>query len=179
MASQSPVRLGVLVRPQGLDGALRLSLDVDAVPTIATPCDAWLGYSETFLRPVRLERADSRGGSDLVCRFEGVSTIQHAEPLVDQALFLSVEQISYPDPFANPVVIGYAVQSDEGAELGEIDGIIRTPGHYVWSILNGGKEWLLPATSEFVRELRHEERRVIVHLIPGLFDDESEGQESE
>jgi 16S rRNA processing protein RimM len=132
-----------------------------------------IGYSESFLRPIRLVRFEPVLGDPIVF-LEGIDSGEKAAELVDHALFLEEDLIRYENPFSDPRVIGFSVKSEEGEELGEIDGIIRTPAHYVWSVRNGGREWLLPAIEPFVVSLDDRSRCVTVRLIPGLLGDDEE-----
>ncbi len=108
--------------------------------------------------------------------FEGVTSADQAAKIVDQAVFLDEALICYENPYSNPRVIGYAVKGEGGEDLGKINGIIRTPGHYIWSVRRGESEWLLPATEPFVVAFDDESQCVTVRLIPGLLGDaEDEG----
>ena len=166
-------RLGVLTRTHGLAGGLRCAVDGETTPSVAAPCDAAIGYSESFLQPIRLARYEVIQGDPLLF-FEGVTSAEKAAELVDRAVFLEESLISYENPYSDPRVIGYDVRSEQGEDLGKIDGIIRTPAHYIWSVRKGEREWLLPATEPFVLSFEDDARCVTVRLIPGLLGDEEE-----
>src|SRR5688572_23366111 len=102
------LRLGVLTRTHGLAGGLRCALDGETVPTVTVPVDAWIGYSESFLRPLRLERFEPVQG-DPICFFEGIDSHAKATELVDHAVYVPEETIRYENPFSDPRVIGYSV----------------------------------------------------------------------
>jgi len=167
------VRLGVLTRTFGLEGRLRCKLDHEVIPQIAAPCSAWLGYSETFARPVQLAACQAHSG-DLLCTFEGVSTKEAAEGMVDQALFLEPASLSYADPFTDPGIVGYQLYSPEGQPIGEIIGLQQTAAHAVWTVQSGDQEWLFPAVPQFVLNLNPEERTATVLTIPGMMEPEED-----
>jgi 16S rRNA processing protein RimM len=176
MADQRFIRLGVLTRTFGLDGGLRCRLDLELVPTIEAPCDARVGFSESYASPRRLVRYQDHSGT-LICFFEGITSEERGQELVDQALFLPEENVTYPDTLAHPRLIGYRVQSEEGKDLGEIRTIFKTSAHHVWEIASATGEWMMPAIGEFLVELQHERRLAIVRPIPGMVD--LEGDEDE
>ncbi|MBL7989262.1 MAG: hypothetical protein JNJ94_14460 [Chlorobi bacterium] len=168
------VRLGVLTRTFGLEGRLRCKLDHDVIPQIATPCLAWLGYSATFARPVQLAGCQAHGG-DLLCTFDGVATMEAAEGMLDQALFLEPTAICYADPFTDPGIVGYQLYSPDGQPIGEIIGLQQTAAHAVWTVQSREQEWLFPAVPQFVVSLNPEGQTATVRTIPGMMElDEDE-----
>jgi len=180
MADTSHIRLGILTRPYGLDGGMRLRLDHPVMPMIATPCDAEVGYSSTFTKPIRLLEIAPLSGQEIRCRFERITTPEAGEELAEMALYLPRERIGYGDPYDNPGLIGYSVVDQEGAAKGEMIGFLPSRAHPVWRIVHDEREWLLPAVDEFVKRIDHEAQRIEVALIPGLYaEDEAEGEEDE
>jgi 16S rRNA processing protein RimM len=166
-------RLGVLSRSFGLNGGIRLALDSLAVPTVITPCTAWIGFSESFVEERRLIRCEEHSGS-LICYFDGVTDRDAADALADRALWLDAGSFSFKDRFSDSRIIGYAVRDEDGRDLGTIVEILGTRAQYVWSIASGDREWMMPAVDEFVREIRTEDHTVVVRPIPGMFDDETD-----
>ena len=177
MSTGSHLRLGVLTRTYGLAGGVRLALDGDAIPTIATPCDVRIGYSDAFTQPIRLERADSRSG-EVICYFAGLTDRDKAAVVLDRALFVPFESLSYEQPLAHPGLIGYEVRDESGEMLGRIRSIFKTPAHYIWQVEAQEREWMMPAVDQFVIELRHDDRMAIVRPIPGMVVEEPENDEN-
>lgn len=175
MSTDTRIRIGVLTRSHGLDGAVRCTVDGVAVPVVETPCDAWVGYSAAFLSPVRMVACRTHGnpshGEEMICRFEGVTTREDAAAFADKALFLPIEAIRYDNAYAHPLLVGYDVIDEAGEPLGSITALIETPAHLVWQIALENREWLLPAIDEFVIGVDHEQRRATVRPIPGMLGD--------
>ena len=176
MSTQQRQRLGVLTRSFGLKGGIHLALDSIAVPTVATPCAAWIGFSESFLEQRQLVRCEDHSGQ-LICYFDGVVDRNAAEELADRALYIDPAMLSYKDPLSDARLVGYGVRDEEGRDLGTIADIIGTRAQYVWSIRVDEREWMMPAVDEFVREIKADERLVVVRPIPGMFDDDGEDDE--
>lgn len=149
-------------------------LDSAAIPSsIDVPCEGWVGYSESFLQPVRLERCEIRS-SDLICFFTGMKSREDAANLTERALFLPTDAVHYKQPLAHPGLVGYQVRDEGGEILGEIGAIFKTPAHFIWLVRSDEREWMVPAVDEFVREVRHGERVAIVRPIPGMVAEEPE-----
>lgn len=85
-------------------------------------------------------------------------------------VFVAADAILYGDPFSDPRLIGYKVVDQEGRPLGTIASILRTTAQHVWSVSDDGHDWMMPAVSEFVIELRDADKTAVVRLIPGLYD---------
>lgn len=174
-AGRPPVRLGVLTRTFGLRGGLRCVLDHESVPAIQVPTPCGVGYSAAFARELTLLRCE-RHAPDLICYFDGVNDPDQAQALADQALFLPADALTYDTPLADPQLIGYELTGENGEQLGIIDGIVATRAHYIWVIRDGDREWMLPAVNEFILDLSHEARTAVVRLIPGLIEENEDGQ---
>lgn len=173
LPSDSLVRIGVLVRPFGLAGGLRCELDIDAVPIIATPARAFVGYSASFIEPIELRRCDSRN-NDIICYFTGTERREDLDTLIDKGLWLPGEALSYADPNIHPRLFGYQVVDMKGHLLGTISSIVRSAAHPIWGITRDGVERLLPAVEPFVASIDHRERTVVIRPIPGLLDNDFE-----
>ncbi len=170
-STPSRIRLGVLTRTHGLDGTLRCTLDFETVPTVGVPSPAWIGYTEAFGTMMTLVFCQAHG-DELLCRLEGIGTREEAQKFVDQALFLPPESIGYGNELIDPGVIGFQARSESGEPVGTITGLFRTPAHYIWTIEHEGREWMLPAITEFVVELNRAEKVAVVRPIPGMISEE-------
>lgn len=173
MADAARIRLGVLTRPHSLKGGLRCTLDFPEPPTIAVPCTVAVGFSESFNRSYELISYEP-GRGEIICFFRGVDDRDKAMELADQALFLPRSAVSYGKAVADPGLIGFEVRDEENTLLGKVSGIFRTSAHYVWTVDDNGRDWMLPAIEEFVLEIDEEEKRITVRLIPGLHDQDQE-----
>lgn len=174
------VRIGVLVRPFGLAGGVRCQLDLAAVPTIAAPVGAFVGYSASFVEPIELRRCDSRH-DDLICYFAGAERREGLDRLIDKGLWVPESALSYADPHVHPRLFGYDVVDESGGSLGTISSIVRSAAHPLWGVTRDGSEHLIPAVEPFVISVDHDRKRVVVRPIPGLLDDDfevSRGDES-
>jgi 16S rRNA processing protein RimM len=60
--------------------------------------------------------------------------------------------------------------------LGTLAEVLRLPAHDVYVVRGEGKEILLPATEEVVREVDLESRRMTVRLLPGLEPGDADGR---
>ena len=67
------------------------------------------------------------------------------------------------------IYFGLEVYSDEGKLLGILDDIFNTGSNDIYVVKNElGKQLLLPAISEVVKEINLNEKKIIVHILEGL-----------
>ena len=66
-------------------------------------------------------------------------------------------------------MIGIEVYSDKGELLGNLEDIFNTGSNDIYVVKdNQGKQILLPAISEVIKQIDIEKRKITVHLLPGL-----------
>ena len=68
-------------------------------------------------------------------------------------------------------LIGLDVISDEGKNLGKLDDIFNTGSNDIYVVKDElGKQLLLPAIKEVIKEVDLENKKITVHLLEGLVD---------
>ena len=66
-------------------------------------------------------------------------------------------------------LIGLDVYSDDGKLLGKLDDIFNTGSNDIYVVKDElGKQILLPAISDVVKDINLEEKKIIVHILNGL-----------
>lgn len=103
-------------------------------------------------------------------RFAEITTIEAADRLRGAYLQVPMEdRMPLPeDTYYIDDLIGLDVYTDTGRYLGQIEEVILNPANDIYRV----GETLIPAVSEFVREIDLVARRVTIHSIPGLLPDD-------
>ena len=107
----------------------------------------------------------------VLMKLKGVNTIEEAELLRQSYLLVDREK---EEPLEEGVyyivdLLGLEVYTDEGQLLGKVEDIFNTGSNDIYVVKNElGKQILLPAIDDVLKEIDMENRKVIVHLIPGL-----------
>lgn len=69
-------------------------------------------------------------------------------------------------------LIGLQVYSDEGKLLGKVEDIYNTGSSDIYVVKDEcGKQILLPAIKEVIKQIDLEQEKIIVHLLKGLVDE--------
>ncbi|WP_100487661.1 ribosome maturation factor RimM [Sporolactobacillus pectinivorans] len=107
--------------------------------------------------------------------FEHYRSINDIEKYKGASLFIPREQLSElkKGDFYYFQIIGLDVFADDGAHLGKIVEILSPGANDVWVVRSAGKDILIPYIKDVVKHVDVENKRVTVHLIPGLIDDEN------
>lgn len=74
-------------------------------------------------------------------------------------------------------LIGFEVFSDDERKLGRLTDFIETGANDVWVVQPDGaakKELLLPDIPEVILDIDTEQKRILVHLMPGLEEDDAD-----
>ena len=75
-----------------------------------------------------------------------------------------------PGTFRVSELQGSRVVTEEGVEVGELARVEPAPGHDLWVVRAGGREHLIPAVAEIVRQVDVPARRITIRPPKGLLD---------
>jgi len=107
----------------------------------------------------------------VLLKFKGINYMEEAETLRDSFLEVDRED-AIPleeDTYYIVDLIGLEVYSDEDKLLGKLEDIFNTGSNDIYVVKDElGKQLLLPAISEVIKQINIEEGKIIVHLIEGL-----------
>lgn len=143
---------------------------------------AYSGVTERFLalKTLYVELDDGTRGliledillqqNSTLLKFKNIDSREEAAPFVGKDLLVPQEQkIDLPeDVYFIHDLIGLQVFDIEGNYLGVLQDVFVMAGNDVYQVKRGGEEILIPAVSEFVKEITLTERKMIVKTIEGL-----------
>lgn len=154
--------IGTIVAPHGVRGDIRI------LPQTEHP-EQFLDLDYLLLddgRTLHLTNARFHKRMALVkCR--EVNNMNEAELLRGQKVFIRTEDLPELEEgeFYVADLLGCKVIDTGGAEIGELKDVISTGSNDVYVVAaSGGKELLVPALKQHVKEINPEERRIVVEL---------------
>ena len=125
--------------------------------------------------PVKVTAARPHKGS-VLAQLEGVGDVNEAMRLKGKTVFIDRTGVELPDGrhfLAD--LLGLEVRdTDTGAVLGTVREVLTPPAHEVYVVQGEGREYLIPAVDEFVKEIDVEGGQILVHLIEGMESDVSD-----
>ena len=177
--------IGHIVAPFGIRGELKVYLMTDIPNRFAQLETIYLGPEHT---PRRIVGARPHKGETVVLRLQGVDDVNTADTLRKVALMIPLSQMAKlpPDSYYHHDILGLQVITLKGQSIGTIVDIIETGGNDVYVIRDqeSGKEHLIPAIKDVVKQVDLIRRMMYIDPIQGLLDtDEAEsslpGEEDE
>jgi 16S rRNA processing protein RimM len=125
------------------------------------------------LRAYAVEQArltPRKGHAEVILRLAGIADRDEAAKLRG-ALVQVPESEAWKLPrgrFYWHQILGLRVVTTEGEELGSVAEILETGANDVYVVKSDGRERLIPAVKEIVKEIAPQRGEMIVELIPGL-----------
>lgn len=107
----------------------------------------------------------------VLMKLKGVNTVEEADLLRQSYLLVDREK---EEPLEEGVyyivdLLGLEVYTDEGQLLGKVDDIFNTGSNDVYVVKDElGKQILLPAIADVIKEINIKENKITVHIIEGL-----------
>ena len=107
----------------------------------------------------------------VLIKFKGVDKVEDAELLRNS--YLKVNRQDEPEleegTYYIVDLIGLDVYSDEGKLLGKLDDVFNSGSCDIYVVKDElGKQLLLPAISDVIKEINLNERKIVAHLLKGL-----------
>ena len=109
----------------------------------------------------------------VILKFKGIDDMDTANKYRQKSLYVTRENAVKleKNEYFIADLIGLAVSSEEGEDLGFINDVLQTGANDVYVIKGAaGEELLVPAIHDCVQEVNVEEGYVTLHLLPGLRD---------
>ena len=106
----------------------------------------------------------------VIVKFKEFRSINDVERLRGKSLYVTRENAVklQKDEYFIADMIGIQVVSDEGEDLGILQGVMQTGANDVYVVEKDGEELLIPAIKDCILSVNVEEGKMEVHLLPGL-----------
>ena len=160
------IKLGKITAPQGIKGEVRVYPYTDK-PTRFSEIEAVLLNG----RRCRIEKARYMKNMAIL-KLEGIDDRNAAEAVRNRELLLPREELwkQPEDTYFVDDLVGCAVVSEDGAPVGTLKTIHSRPAQDLYEIERAdGSSFLLPAVKEFIKDVKTDEKIIVIHLIEGLF----------
>ena len=160
------IKLGKITAPQGIKGEVRVYPYTDK-PTRFSEIEAVLLNG----RRCRIEKARYMKNMAIL-KLEGIDDRNAAEAVRNRELLLPREELwkQPEDTYFVDDLVGCAVVSEDGAPVGTLKTIHSRPAQDLYEIeREDGSAFLLPAVKEFIKDVKTDEKIIVIHLIEGLF----------
>lgn len=107
----------------------------------------------------------------ILIKFEGIENPEDADLLRGSYLLINRKDAKPLEEGIYYIVdlLGLEVYTDEGVLLGKVDDIFNTGSNDIYVVKDElGKQVLLPGIDDVIKQVDLENKKIIVHIIPGL-----------
>lgn len=161
--------IGQIVNTSGLKGVIKVKPFTDDITKFNKLKNIYISIKND-LKEFKIEEV--RINKNMVfLKLDGINTIEEAEKYRNCYLKIKRDKEEKLEEGSYYVVdiIGCNVYTDKQEFLGEIIDIFSTGSNDVYVAQNKlGKQILLPATKEVIKNIDIENKKIIVHLLEGL-----------
>ena len=165
------VAVGEIVGAHALRGMLRVRPYQPAPPTLEAGRRVLLERDGVWSE-AHVTASGPHGRGMLLLGLDGVSDRTTADALRGVRLLARLADLPAldRDEYYHHEVLGFTVETIDGAVIGTIAAIMANGLHDVWEVRAGAREHLIPVVADIVRTIDREARRVRIDPIPGLLD---------
>ncbi|UNT95709.1 ribosome maturation factor RimM [Allobaculum mucilyticum] len=103
-------------------------------------------------------------------RFEGITTLEQAEALKNEELYLPPEELTEleEDEYYYHELNGCEVYTEEGEDTGKVVDILETGANLVLRVRSQSGQYLLPFVNAFVLDVDPKEKKIVIRDMDGL-----------
>lgn len=166
---QEYLEVGQIVNTNGLKGLLKINPFTDDITRFERLKTILVEHKKELLEfeieSVRYQK------KQVLLKLKGIDTIEEAEKYREDYLKINrnKEEKLPEDTYYIVDLIGLDVYTENGELLGKLDDIFSTGSNDVYVVKNSeGKQILLPAISDVIKNIDLEQKKIVVNLIEGL-----------
>jgi len=163
--------IGKVRRPHGLRGLLLVESYAESWESFKKVETVFLTDAANHLRQYRVISAKPHKRLVLlelegIDSMEGAESVRHSDVFADKKAFKKTGD----NEFFWFELLGLEVYHENGTYLGQLSQIIPTPANDVYVVTNKGREYLIPAIVEIVREVDLKQGKMIVSPLDGMLE---------
>ena len=164
-------KIGKLAASTGLKGELVLQHSLGSKTSLKGLEAIFLEEKKDSFIPYFIQSAKIRSENETVIKLEGVDIMEAARKLTPKEVWLAETDFKKFAARSSPIsLLGFTMIDDEDNVIGEITEVIEQPHQLLCTVLNEGKEALIPSNSERLDKVYKKKRKVYVTLPDGLLD---------
>lgn len=163
------LEIGQIVNTFGIKGMVKVKPFTDNIERFSNLEKIYIknksGQTEYKIQEVKYHK------NMVLIKFEGIENPEQADLLRNSYLIVDRETEEPLEAGRYYIVdmIGLDVFTDDNEYLGKLDDIYNTGSNDIYVVKNElGKQVLLPAIEDVIKNIDMDNKKVIVHLIPGL-----------
>ena len=163
---------GKIINKRGLAGELKVESYCDSPDVFCDFDKIYLdenGKDERKVLSVKLYK------EWVYIRIDGVNSAEDADRLRNKLIYVNRNDIDIDEDsiFIDDILGLDVIDVDNGTVYGQLDEVFNRGASDIYRVVNGSKEYLIPAVDEIVIEIDIQ-KGIYIRPIPGLIDDAEE-----
>lgn len=161
-------KIGVLTKPHGIKGEVSFSFTDDVFDRV--DCDYLICLMDGILVPFFMEEYRFKTDTVALVKFDGIDTAEQARRFTNVEVYFPLRLASEAtdEGLSWAYFVGFEVDDVNHGELGRVVAVDDSTVNTLFVIEHDGRELLVPAHEEFIKELDHERRRMLLEMPDGL-----------
>ena len=169
MSSNKHLAVGRIVKTHGVKGQVEIYVLTDKPQRFKAGATFKLIPPRPEIGDLTLEEVRYKKDR-VLARLVNIGDLESARALIGTDLVVPVSEGDKPDhSHWHHDIIGCAVDTVTGDRLGCVSEIIRTGANDVY-VVDGDREYLIPATKEVIKSIDIENRVIVIAPLPGLLE---------
>ncbi|MBA4373515.1 MAG: 16S rRNA processing protein RimM [Thermodesulfovibrio sp.] len=148
------------------------ALPLSKLSAILLPGQRVIVVTSEGLQTVQTIRSTKKMPKDLVLSFMGIDTPEATIPFRNATI--SIERdLAPPLPSGEYFIsdlLGMTVRTTDGRIIGIVEEVLSTGSNDVYIVRGGGREYLIPAIKDVIREIDPEGKAMLISPMKGLLD---------
>lgn len=165
------LEIGQIVNTFGIKGQVKIVPFTDDITRFDELKEIYV-EKKNELKLFQIEQVNYKKNM-VILKLKGIETVEEAEKLRNYYLKIDRKDAKKlpKDTYFIVDLLGLDVYTDEGKLLGKVDDIYNAGSSDIYVVKDElGKQILLPAIKDVLKEVDLENQKIIVHLIKGLVD---------
>ena len=165
------LEIGQIVNTFGIKGQVKIVPFTDDITRFDELKEIYV-EKKNELKLFQIEQVNYKKNM-VILKLKGIETVEEAEKL--RNCYLKIDRKDAKklpkDTYFIVDLLGLDVYTDEGKLLGKVDDIYNAGSSDIYVVKDElGKQILLPAIKDVLKEVDLENKKIIVHIIKGLVD---------
>lgn len=163
-------KIGVLTKPHGVKGEIAFSFTDDVFDRV--DCDYLICMMDGILVPFFIEEYRFKSDNVALVKFEGFDTAEQVRRFTNVEVYfpLHLAKDESDGEYSWNYFVGFSVEDVNHGFLGTIEHIDDSTMNVLFVIKHDDDEILVPAHEEFIVELDHDKRSMLLDLPEGLLN---------
>ncbi len=161
---QERFEIGKIVNTHGIKGEVKVAMYTDNINNFKKNNIIYVDNNEYVIETSRLQK------NMIILKLKNVDNMNDAENLRNCIITIERSKKKLPEgTYYIADLVGLEVYTDEGKLLGKVADIYNTGANDIYTVKTiEGKEILLPAIKDVIKNIDLENKKIIVHLLKGL-----------